>query len=56
MKIITLIILITAPFSVTGQIVNQKITEPADLTLLKTNGRIITLMDKYDFCVFTDYD
>lgn len=56
MKLITFIILITTALSVISQTVNQKMTELADSTLLKPEGRIITLINNKDFCVFTDYD
>ena len=39
-----------------SQEVSQKDVMLPDSTMLKTDGRVITLIENNDFCVFTDYD
>lgn len=56
MKIIFIIALLSVVASGFSQNENQKEITLADSTLLKTGGRIVTLIDNNDFSVFTDYD
>lgn len=49
-------VLLTTAYSVFSQQLQQKEVILGDSTILKTEGRIITLIDNNDFCVFTDYE
>lgn len=56
MKIVFFIIYVSSAMPLFSQQENQKVKDLADSTLLKAEGRIITLIDNNDLCVFTDYE
>lgn len=56
MRTVFIIVLFSVINSAFSQNDDNKFTEPGDSTLLKDGGRIITLIDNNDFCVFTEYD